>query len=70
MLVLYPLLAMNAPKQSMARKGTTSVVALGCKNLPVKTYKLAFSRLVLVSGDNAEATKQYCAGGVARDRPS
>lgn len=36
MLVLYPLLAMNAPKQSMARKVTTSVVALGCKNLPVK----------------------------------
>lgn len=67
MLVLYPLLAMNAPKQSVARRVTTSVVALSCENLP---DQLAFSRLVWVSGDKAEATKQYCAGEMARDRPS
>lgn len=67
MLVLYPLLAMNAPKQSMARKVTTSVVALGCKNLPVKLISwlsLGWCRSVV------ETTKQYCAGRVARDRPS
>lgn len=43
MLVLYPLLAMNAPKQSVARQVTTSVVAQGCENLP---DQLVFSRLV------------------------
>lgn len=43
MLVLYPLLAMNAPKQSVARKVTTSVVALGYENLP---DQLVFSKLV------------------------
>lgn len=64
--MLHPLLAMNAPRQSVARKVTTSVVALGCENLPDQLPFLDWCRSV---GDKSGATKQYSVDRMARDRP-
>lgn len=65
--MLHPLLAMNAPRLLVARKVTTSVVALGYENLPDELLFLTWCRSV---SDKSAPTKLYCADGMARDRPS
>lgn len=65
-LVQHPLLAMNAPRRSVARE-VTSIVTFVYKNIPDQLLFLDWCRSV---GDISGATKQCCADEMARDGPS